>query len=94
MWEQPPASEQVLAALLNEIATIPGNFLVILDDYHLVDSRPVDSTIAYLLGNLTPGFMCRHSRRIFNEHVGTVYDRLQFPSDVICWAYCDGISTR
>ena len=39
---QPPPIESILTTLLNEIATIPENFILVLDDYHLIDSKPVD----------------------------------------------------
>ncbi len=32
---QPPPTESILTALLNEITTIPDNFILVLDDYHL-----------------------------------------------------------
>src|SRR6266508_4952069 len=35
---QPPI-EPILTALLNEITTNPGNFIIVLDDYHMVDNR-------------------------------------------------------
>ena len=39
---QPPPIESILTALLNEITTIPDNFILVLDDYHLLDSKPID----------------------------------------------------
>ena len=32
---QPPPIESILTTLLNEITTIPDNFILVLDDYHL-----------------------------------------------------------
>lgn len=32
--------ELALTVLLNEISTIPNPFLLILDDYHVIDSKP------------------------------------------------------
>ncbi len=51
---QPPQSESILAALLNEITTIPDNFVLVLDDYHVVDAKPVDHALTYLLEHLPP----------------------------------------
>ena len=51
---QPPPTESILTALLNEIAAIPGHFVLVLDDYHLVDSKAVDDALAFLLGHLPP----------------------------------------
>jgi len=49
---QPPSSESILTTLLNEIAVIPDQFILVLDDYHAVDSRPVDQALAFLLDHL------------------------------------------
>ena len=46
---QPPPTESILTALLNEITTIPYHFVLVLDDYHLVDSKAVDDALAFLL---------------------------------------------
>src|SRR5215208_1189903 len=34
---QPPPTESILTALLNEIANVPDNFTLVLDDYHVID---------------------------------------------------------
>ncbi len=51
---QPPSTESILTTLLNEIATIPDNFVLVLDDYHVLDSKPVDLALAFLLEHLPP----------------------------------------
>ncbi len=51
---EPLQIERVLTTLLNETAAIPGNFLLVLDDYHSIDSRPVDQTLAFLIEHLPP----------------------------------------
>jgi LuxR family transcriptional regulator, maltose regulon positive regulatory protein len=51
---QPLPFETILTALLNEIAAIPGNFVLVLDDYHVIDSKPVDQALTYLLEHLPP----------------------------------------
>jgi LuxR family maltose regulon positive regulatory protein len=51
---QPLPIEAFLTELLNEIITIPGNFVLVLDDYHLVDSRLIDSALTFLLEHLPP----------------------------------------
>ena len=51
---QQPQIEMVLTALLNEISSIPDPFLLILDDYHTIDSKPVDEALAFLVENLPP----------------------------------------
>ena len=46
-----------MTALINELAADPGpdEVLLVLDDYHLVDSGPVHESVAFLLENLPPG---------------------------------------
>ena len=51
---QPPPIESILTALLNEITTIPDNFVLVLDDYHVIDSKPVDKALTFLLEHLPP----------------------------------------
>ncbi len=54
----PPGSvEGLVTALINELAADPGpdEVLLVLDDYHLVDSGPVHDSVAFLLENLPPG---------------------------------------
>ncbi|MHB1295831.1 MAG: LuxR C-terminal-related transcriptional regulator [Anaerolineae bacterium] len=49
---QPPSPESILTALLNEITTIADHFILILDDYHLIDAKPVDNALTFLLDHL------------------------------------------
>ena len=51
---QPPSAESILTALLNEITIMPDNFVIVLDDYHVIDSKPVDDAITFLLEHLPP----------------------------------------
>jgi LuxR family maltose regulon positive regulatory protein len=45
---QPPAPS-VLAALVNEISTVPESFVLVLDDYHVIDATAVDLVLTFLL---------------------------------------------
>ena len=49
---QPPATESILTALINEITAVEYDFVLVLDDYHAVDARPVDKALAFLLDHL------------------------------------------
>jgi LuxR family maltose regulon positive regulatory protein len=51
---QPPTTESILTTLINEIAAIPDNFILVLDDYHVVDAKPVDNVLTFLLEHLPP----------------------------------------
>jgi LuxR family maltose regulon positive regulatory protein len=47
----------LVTPLINELTADPGpdEVLLVLDDYHLVDSGPVHESVAFLLENLPPG---------------------------------------
>jgi len=51
---QLPQAETILTALLNEIAVIPEHFLLILDDYHSIDSQSVDQALSFLIEHQPP----------------------------------------
>src|SRR5438034_1741305 len=51
---QPPPIEAILTALLNEITTLPDPFVLVLDDYHLIDAKPVDLALTFLIEHLPP----------------------------------------
>ena len=51
--QQPPI-ESILITLLNEITNIPNHFILVLDDYHRIDSKPVDEALTFLLEHLPP----------------------------------------
>ncbi|MCO6450768.1 MAG: tetratricopeptide repeat protein [Caldilineales bacterium] len=51
---QTPPGEALLTALLNDIATIPNDFSLVLDDYHMVDSQAVDNALTFFLDRLPP----------------------------------------
>jgi LuxR family maltose regulon positive regulatory protein len=52
---QPPPTESILTALLNEITTVPDGFVLALDDYHVIDARALDDALAFVLEHLPPG---------------------------------------
>jgi len=51
---QPPPTELLLTTLLNEIAAVPDNFILVLDDYHVIDAQPIDLSLTFLLEHLPP----------------------------------------
>src|SRR5258708_7723021 len=51
---QPPPPEAILTALLNEITTLPDQFVLVLDDYHVIDAKPVDLALTFLVEHLPP----------------------------------------
>lgn len=51
---QPPPPGSTLTALLNDIATIPSDLVLVLDDYQVLDARPVDDALAFLVERLPP----------------------------------------
>ena len=51
---QPPPTPTLLAALLNEIATLPRPVILALDDYHVIQSPRIHEQVAFLLDHLPP----------------------------------------
>jgi LuxR family maltose regulon positive regulatory protein len=51
---QPPPIESVLTILLNDLATIPDNLVLVLDDYHVIDAPQVDDALTFLIEHLPP----------------------------------------
>ena len=49
---QPPPIEATLTSLINEIAAIPHRVILVFDDYHVIDSKPVDNALTFLLEHL------------------------------------------
>jgi len=49
-----PSTEAALAALLNDLHTIPDDILLILDDYHLIEAADIHDGMAFLLEHLPP----------------------------------------
>lgn len=46
--------EGVLTSLLNEIDKSDADFILVLDDYHVIESLPIDQAIAFTLTHLPP----------------------------------------
>jgi len=51
---QLPPIESVLTILLNEIAAIPDNIILVLDDYHVIEDKTVGNILTFLLEHLPP----------------------------------------
>lgn len=46
--------DAILTNLINDISTIPNDFILVLDDYHLVDNPLVDKALSFLLEHMPP----------------------------------------
>ena len=51
---KPPSTESILTTLINEIAAVPDELIIVLDDYHVLDSQLVDHALTFLLEHLPP----------------------------------------
>ena len=51
---QPLPTESILNSLINEVAETPRDFILVLDDYHLIEVRPIHDALTFLLDNLPP----------------------------------------
>jgi len=53
---QAPPIEAVLTTLLNELADLDAEAALVLDDYHLIDSREIHEALTFLIEHLPPHF--------------------------------------
>lgn len=51
---QPAPTESMLSALLNSIAALPYDIVLVLDDYHVLDSKAVDEALGFLVEHVPP----------------------------------------
>ncbi len=51
---QPPPAQSILTALLNDLTSIPDPFVLVLDDYHVLEAKGVDEALTFLLEHLPP----------------------------------------
>ncbi|MFD0670100.1 LuxR C-terminal-related transcriptional regulator [Cohnella sp. GCM10027633] len=50
----PPPIESIATTLINEIASMPSPFVLVLDDYHAIEAEPIDRTISLLVDRMPP----------------------------------------
>ena len=51
---QPPPLESTLTALLNDVTGIERDVVLVLDDCHVLDGKPLDDALAFLVEHLPP----------------------------------------
>jgi LuxR family maltose regulon positive regulatory protein len=51
---QAPSMEAVLTTLLNDLSDLPTNAVLVLDDYHLIESQAIHEDLTFLIDHLTP----------------------------------------
>jgi LuxR family transcriptional regulator, maltose regulon positive regulatory protein len=51
---QAPSMEAVLTTLLNDLADLPTNAVLVLDDYHLIESQAIHEALTFLIEHLPP----------------------------------------
>jgi LuxR family maltose regulon positive regulatory protein len=61
---EPPRIEAITAALINDLAALPGELTLVLDDYHVIDSEAVHGVLSFLLEHLPPNVHLVISSRI------------------------------
>ena len=49
-----PSIEAVLTSLINDVSAIPDEIVFVLDDYHDIESPPVDDALTFLIEHLPP----------------------------------------
>jgi LuxR family maltose regulon positive regulatory protein len=49
---QPPALETLVAALINDLAVVPQSLILVIDDYHLIESEAIHRSLNFMLDHL------------------------------------------
>ena len=49
---QPAPIPSILSYLINDLACLAGDFVIFLDEYHLIESQPIHNALAYLLDHM------------------------------------------
>jgi LuxR family maltose regulon positive regulatory protein len=47
-------AKNLMAAFVNDITSVSTSFLLVLDDYHAIESAEIDQAVAFLLDNMPP----------------------------------------
>ncbi len=51
---QPPSTESLLTSLINELTALTEDILLVLDDYHVIESEAIDNALLFLIDHLPP----------------------------------------
>ena len=51
---QPAPSEAILTSLINDLADISDDMIIVLDDFHLIEAQHIHNALAFLLENQPP----------------------------------------
>ncbi|MBI5824695.1 MAG: tetratricopeptide repeat protein [Chloroflexi bacterium] len=51
---QPSSAKELLTTLLNELSATEDDFILVLDDYHAIDSKDVDELLTFLVEHMPP----------------------------------------
>lgn len=51
---QPPPPVPLLTSVINDIAEIPQPFILVLDDYHTIETQPIHDALTFLLDHMPP----------------------------------------
>ncbi len=51
---QPPSVDSILTALLNNITAISEDFILVLDDYHVINNKSINDAVSFLLEQMPP----------------------------------------
>src|SRR3712207_4085795 len=61
---EPPRIDALAGALVDELAAIPGEVALVLDEYHVIDAGPVHEIVTFMLDHLPPNMHLAISSRV------------------------------
>ncbi|GAE32569.1 LuxR C-terminal-related transcriptional regulator [Halalkalibacter hemicellulosilyticus] len=51
---QLPPIDSILGSLINDLSSVQSDFILVLDDYHVINAHPIDHAIEFLLEHIPP----------------------------------------
>ncbi len=54
LLREPAGRELLLTSLINQVLETPQGFILVLDDYHLIEAQPIHDALTFLLDHLPP----------------------------------------
>ncbi|MCK0469849.1 tetratricopeptide repeat protein [Halalkalibacter sp. APA_J-10(15)] len=51
---QLPPIDSILGSLINDVSSVQSDFILVLDDYHMIDAHPIGHAIEFLLDHMPP----------------------------------------
>ncbi len=76
---QPPPVSSIISVLINDLAKLAEPIILVLDDYHVIDSKSIHDAVSLLLGHMPPNV---HVVILTREEPNLQISQLRFKNEV------------